>query len=512
VHCGPRVGHCGPITRLIRHPAGTATRHIDRLVAVGLLAAVLTAPSLLLSARSAIVVEPLLAAVIVGLLVAFWQGERRPKPDREEAEFLALHDALTGLPNRTLFDDRLDHALAQAARDGEGVAVMVIDVDRFKQINDTHGHSAGDAVLRAIAERVACTLRSSDTIARLGGDEFGVVLGGIDLEGALDGALRMQRALDAPIDLDGSATDVRASIGIAVHPQHGTDAETLVHRADVAMYDAKRAGIGNAIFEPATASTAADRRQLAGELRGVVARRELLLHYQPRIDLRSGEMVAAEALARWRHPTRGLLAADKFMSLAEESGLGIEICDHVIAEVAAQSAAWRRDGFPLRVTVNVDARSLADDDFPERVRLLLAEHDVEPASVELEASESTLLTALARTRHVVFALADVGVQLVVDDFGTGYSSLGYLAHVPISKLKIDRTLLLRAAASSRERIVVAATVALAHELGLEVVAEGVEDEDGLAFVRELGTDYAQGYLLGAPAPASALRSSTAAAA
>ena len=162
MHCGPRVGHCGPITRLIRHPAGPATRHIDRLVAVGLLAAILTAPSLLLSARSAIVVEPLLAAVIVGLLVAFWQGERRPKPDREEAEFLALHDALTGLPNRTLFDDRLDHALAQAARDGEGVAVMVIDVDRFKQINDTHGHSAGDAVLRAIAERVACTLRSSD--------------------------------------------------------------------------------------------------------------------------------------------------------------------------------------------------------------------------------------------------------------------------------------------------------------------------------------------------------------
>jgi diguanylate cyclase (GGDEF)-like protein len=480
-------------------------RGTHRLVAVGLLTALLTAPSLLLTERAAIVVEPLLAALIVGILVAYRRGERRPEPDRDEAEFLALHDALTGLPNRTLFDDRLEHALAQSKRDGDGAAVMVIDVDRFKQINDTHGHSAGDTVLRAVAERLACTLRNSDTVARLGGDEFGVVLGGIHLEGALDTAARMQDALAAPVDVDGSQADVGASIGIAVHPEHGTDAETLVHRADVAMYDAKRTGIGYAIFDAATASTAAERRRMASELRGVVARHELLLHYQPRLDLRSGEIAAVEALARWRHPTLGLLAADTFMTLAEESGLGIAICDHVIGEVAAQCAAWRRSGFPLDVAINVDARSLADDEFPERVRRLLAEHDVEPESIELEVSESALLAALAGTSHVVFALAEVGVQVVVDDFGTGYSSLGHLAHVPISKLKIDRSLLVRAEASPRERIVVAATVALAHELGLEVVAEGVEDDGGLAFVRDLGADYAQGYLLGAPAPASSLR-------
>jgi diguanylate cyclase (GGDEF)-like protein len=503
--CGSRSRPCGTIKRPRRHLTGTATRRAHRLVVIGLLAAVLTAPSLLLDARAAIVVEPLLAAVIVGLLVAFWRGERKPEPNREEAEFLALHDALTGLPNRTLFDDRLEHALAQAKRDGEGAAVMVVDVDRFKQINDMHGHSAGDTVLRAVAERLACTLRNSDTIARLGGDEFGVVLGGIDIGGALDSAARMEDALTAPVDVDGSPVDANASIGIAVHPQHGSDAETLVHRADVAMYDAKRTGIGYAIFDAATASTAAARRRLASELRGAVARRELLLHYQPRLDLRSGEIAAVEALARWQHPTLGLLAADTFMTLAEESGLGRAICDQVIGDVAAQCAAWRRTGFAFDVAVNVDARSLADDGFPERLRRLLEVHDVEPETIELELSERALLSALTGSRHVVFALADVGVQLVVDDFGTGYSSLGYLAHVPISKLKIDRSLLLRAEASPRERIVAAATVALAHELGLQVVAEGVEDENGLAFVRELGADYAQGYLLGAPTPASSLR-------
>jgi diguanylate cyclase (GGDEF)-like protein len=438
---------------------------------------VLAAPSLLLSARAAIVVEPLLAAVIVGLVVSVWQSGRRRDPAHEEATFRALHDALTGLPNRTLFEDRLERALAQSLREGNGAAVMVIDIDRFKEINDTHGHAAGDAVLRVVAERLACTLRSSDTVARLGGDEFGVVLGGIDIDGARESAVRMQDALAPTIDIYSTPTEVSASIGIAVHPQHGDGADMLVQRADIAMYDAKRAGVGYAVFDAAAASTVAERRRLAAELRGVVARRELCVHYQPRIDLRSGEMVAVEALARWRHPTLGLLAADEFMTLAEESGLGTAICDHVFAEVAAQCAAWTRDGVPLAVAVNVDARSLVDPAFPKRVGRMLAAHDVVPESVEFELSESALLTALSRARHVVFELAELGVQLVVDDFGTGYSSLGYLAHVPISKLKLDRSLVLRAAASSRERIVVAATVALAHELGLEVVAEGVEDEE-----------------------------------
>jgi diguanylate cyclase (GGDEF)-like protein len=469
------------------------------------LATVPAAPSFLLTAHAAIVVEPLLAAVIVGLLIAFWQRGRQPAAEYDGAEFLALHDPLTGLPNRTLFDDRLSHALAQAARDGDATAVMVIDVDRFKHVNDTHGHAAGDTVLRAIAERLACTLRSADTIARLGGDEFGVVLGGIDLDGALDTARRMQRALASPIDLDGTSAEASASIGIAVHPLHARDPEALVQRADIAMYDAKRAGTGHAVFDAASASTAADRRRLADELRGAVTRRELVFHYQSRLDLRTDEIVAVEALARWPHPNLGLLTAGTFVPLAEEIGLGAAVSDVALREVAARCAAWRREGVPLAVAVNVDTRSLADERFPQRVRRRLAEHDVEPESIELEVTESALLAALSENRPAVFALADVGVQLVVDDFGSGYASLGYLADVPISKLKLDRALLLRAAASSRERIVAAATIELAHELGLEVVAEGIEDRAGLALVRELGADYAEGYLLGAPAPASALR-------
>jgi EAL domain-containing protein (putative c-di-GMP-specific phosphodiesterase class I) len=249
-----------------------------------------------------------------------------------------------------------------------------------------------------------------------------------------------------------------------------------------------------------------DSRKLARELRDAVARGELLLHYQARIDLRTDELAGVEALARWDHPSLGMLAADTFMSLADENGLGTAICDHVIAAAASQSAEWDADGAPLTIAVNIDARSLADPSFPDRVARLLDDREVAPERIELEVGERALLDALAHSRETVTRLARFGTQIVVDDFGTGNSSLGHLADVPISKLKLDRSLLLRAAASARERLVVASTVALAHDLGLEVVAEGVEDETGLEFVRSLGSDYAQGYYLGAPVPAEAFRS------
>jgi diguanylate cyclase len=507
-HCGPRREiTCGPIDTLLRHLADSVSGRTSRPVGLLLLAAILGAPSLLLPAHTAVIVEPLVAAAVVTFVVALWHAGRHPEATLD-AEFRALHDSLTGLPNRTLFDDRLEHALAQSMRGSDGAAVMVIDLDRFKEINDTHGHAAGDVVLREVAERLAAILRNSDTVARLGGDEFGVVLSGIDLDGARESASRMQHSLGAPVDIDGSPVEVGASFGIAVHPQHGTTAQLLVHRADVAMYEAKRTGTGYAIFDAAAASTDAERRQLAAELRGAVRRHELCLHYQPRIDLRTGEIAAVEALARWEHPSLGLLVADDFMTLAEESGLGTAICNQILLEAVRQSAVWASDGAALPVSVNVDARSLADPGFPKRVARMLAEHDVPPESIELELSEGTLLAALTQAQHVITDLADVGVRVVVDNFGVGYSSLGYLAHVPISKLKIHRSLVLRAERSSRERTVVAATVALAHDLGVEVVAEGVEDEGALEFVRSLAVDYAQGYHLGAPAPAAALSDRT----
>jgi predicted signal transduction protein with EAL and GGDEF domain len=315
----------------------------------------------------------------------------------------------------------------------------------------------------------------------------------------------MHGSLSAPLDLGGAVVEVGASIGVAVHPLHGTTASSLVQLADAAMYDAKRAGVGYSVFDSTTASSVSDRRRLARELRGAVAQGELLLHYQGRLDLRTEEVAAVEALARWEHPTLGLLAADTFMAIADESGLGTAICDHVISSAATQCAAWDADGASLTVAINIDPRSLADPDFPERVLRLLDAQDVAPERIELEIGERALLAALARSRDAVRSLAALGTQIVVDDFGTGGASLGHLAHIPISKLKLDRSLLLRAAASSRERLVVAATVALAHDLGLEVVAEGVEDEAGLEFVRSLGSDHAQGYHLGAPMPADAFR-------
>jgi diguanylate cyclase (GGDEF)-like protein len=476
----------------------------SRLGGLVLLAAILGAPSLLLPAPTAALVEPLVAAAVVTFVVALWHAGRPPEATLD-AEFRALHDSLTGLPNRTLFDDRLEHALAQSTRSGDGAAVMVIDLDRFKEINDTYGHAAGDVVLREVAERLAAILRESDTVARLGGDEFGVVLGGIDLEGARESALRMHQALAVSVEIDGTHVDVGSSFGIAVHPLHGTVAQILVHRADIAMYEAKRTGVGHALFDADAASSVAERRKLGSELRSVVFHRELRLHYQPRIDLRTDELAAVEALARWQHPRLGLLAAEDFMSLAEERGLGKAICNHILAEAVAQCAAWQSDGVALPVSVNVDARSLTDSSFPARVQGLLGEHDIPPENIELELSEGALLAALTQAQRVIPDLAELGVRLVVDNFGAGYSSLGYLALVPISKLKIHRSLVLRAERSTRERTVVAATVALAHDLGVEVVAEGVEDESSLEFVRSLGVDYAQGYHLGSPAPASTLR-------
>jgi diguanylate cyclase (GGDEF)-like protein len=450
--------------------------------------------------------------VIVGLAVALVHADRsRPAPASQEAEFLALHDSLTGLPNRTLFDDRLERALAQSERDGGGAAVMVIDLDRFKDVNDTHGHSAGDAVLRAAAERLATTLRDCDTVARIGGDEFGVVLTGIDLDGARESATRMHAALTAPFAVGDVVVDVGASVGVALHPVHGAAADVLVPMADTAMYDAKRAGVSYAIFDVVAASSIADRRTLSRELRGAVAQGDLLLHYQPRIDLRTEKLASVEALARWMHPTRGLLAATSFIPLADESGLGTAICDHVLSGAAAQSAAWEEDGLPLTVAVNVDTRSLADGTFPARVARIFDRHGVKAERFELEIDESAIVAALVRDRGVVVALAAVGAQIVVDDFGSGNAALGYLADVPISKLKLHGPLLRRAASSARERVVVDATVSLAHDLGLEVVAEGVEDEAALEFVRSLGCDYAQGYHLGAPAPADTFRVATAAA-
>jgi diguanylate cyclase len=470
---------------------------------VVLVAALVSAPPFFLSPDVTRVAEPLLGAVLVVLVAALWHTAANPVRSAA-AEFHAFHDALTGLPNRPLFDDRLERALARTNRTGNGTAVMVIDLDGFKAVNDTYGHAAGDALLQAAALRLAAAVRECDTVARIGGDEFGVVLSGIDIGGARESAIRMHESLETGFPIDAATVNLGASIGIALYSTHGLTADLLMKHADDAMYDAKRAGVGYAVFDAVATSTTTERRRLAAELGAAVRADELSLHYQPRLDLRTDEIVAMEALARWQHPTLGLLAAKSFMKLAEENGLDKAICEQVVRAAATQSARWQGEDRSLNVAVNVDARSIFDANFPSTFQRLLEERNVDPRSIEVELSEDAILATLRRARSPLFELAELGVEIVVDDFGTGYSSLGSLARAPISKLKLHPSLLLRAQESEREKLVVAATVSLAHDLGMEVVAEGVESEEGLEFARSLSADYAQGYHIGSPAPAGAL--------
>jgi diguanylate cyclase (GGDEF)-like protein len=446
----------------------------------------------------AIVLELLFGVLFAAFVPTLRRATRQVRAHLRETESRALHDDLTGLPNRLLFEDRTHHALAQSQRDGRGAVVMLIDLDRFKQINDTLGHGAGDALLREMARRLSSVLRDCDTVARLGGDEFAVVLSGVGMEGARESAVRTQQVLEEPFTSDGLLLSVGASIGIALHPEHGTTPSELMKHADVAMYEAKRAASGYEIYDPETDTSDAERLALVSELRLAPERGEIVLHYQPKIDLVSGEVDGVEALLRWRHPAHGLITAERLMPLAEQAGVSQRIRDYALVEAIRQAGEWRRNGIEISVAVNLDARSLVDRELPSRVAAMLTEHGVEAAQIEVEITETSMLSDLTRVRAVARELAATGVILVVDDFGTGYSSLNSLSHLPIEKLKIDGSFVRRAADSDRDRAIVAATIELSHSLGLQVVAEGVEDADSLELVRALGADYAQGYHVGAP--------------
>jgi predicted signal transduction protein with EAL and GGDEF domain len=370
-------------------------------------------------------------------------------------------------------------------------------------VNDTLGHSAGDDLLREVASRIALILRGVDTVARLGGDEFAVVLGDVEVGDAHETATRIHQALEEPITIDGLSLSVGASIGIALYPIHGETVSALLQHADVAMYQSKRGGTPYEIYDPATDTNDAERLSLASDLRTAVEGGRLTLYYQPKLDLRSGYVDGVEALVRWQHPALGLLDADRFLPLAEQIGLATSISEWGLGEAIRQCASWRSQGIELDIAVNLDVRSLVDLDFPDRVRALLERHGVDAERLELEITEGTIMSDPVRVRRVAIELAALGVQLALDDFGVGYSSLSYLSRLPISKLKIDRSFVGRMGVSERERIIVGATVELAHSLGLAVVAEGVEDAATLELVRELGADIAQGYFVGPPEAAHA---------
>jgi diguanylate cyclase (GGDEF)-like protein/PAS domain S-box-containing protein len=426
---------------------------------------------------------------------------------RQQAELnrhQALHDSLTDLPNRVLFQDRVRQVILGAEREGGGVAVLVMDLDRFKEINDTLGHASGDRLLVEAARRLRTTLRGADSIARLGGDEFAILLHDGSPGGVAAAARRIHGAFAAPFSLDGLPLQIEASIGAATYPEHADDVEGLIQRADIAMYVAKRDNSGWELYDRSQDDHQPHRLSLISELRRAIDERELVLHYQPKLELRSGQVASVEALVRWHHPTRGLVGPNEFIDVVQETSLIKPLTLYVIDEALRQCRAWAAEGHPLAVAVNVSTRNLIDLDFPDQVGALLARWDVGPQQLELEITESAIVADMFRMRGVLERLGAMGLRISVDDFGTGYTSLGYLRRLPISELKIDRSFVSHMATSEEDAVIVRSTIDLGRNLGLGVVAEGVEDPEVLQRLCELGCDVAQGYLMSRPIPADEL--------
>jgi diguanylate cyclase (GGDEF)-like protein/PAS domain S-box-containing protein len=421
-------------------------------------------------------------------------------------EHQALHDGLTGLANRRLFRDRIDQAVKAGRRTDARVAVMVMDLDGFKEINDSLGHAAGDDLLVELGRRLQTSVRGSDTVARLGGDEFGVLLP--DASGPDDVAFtveRMQTAIETPITLQGLSLSLESSIGIALYPDDGNDVETLLRCADGAMYQAKEEKSGSAFYDSSRIRQDTARLTLMGELRRALDRRELVLFYQPKAVLADGEVHAVEALLRWEHPVRGLVAPDEFIPAAQQTGLIKPLTRYVIDEALRQCRSWQDEGLRLAIAVNLSARNLLDADLPELVAALLERWNVESCLLELEITESAMLADPTRTKLILEQLSAMGIRLSIDDFGTGYSSLAYLKRLPVSEVKVDRSFVLNMEHDEDDATIVRSTIDLARNLGLDVVAEGVETKAVWDRLRTLGCTAAQGYYLSRPIPPPELR-------
>ena len=419
----------------------------------------------------------------------------------ERIRRLAHHDPLTGLPNRILLQDRLDQALARARRARESVAVMLLDLDNFKTVNDTLGHLTGDELIRLVAERLHALVRESDTVARLGGDEFAIVQTDLhDLAGSAVLAKKAVTALREPFDLNGRRPWVGASIGVAVFPQDGDAPEALFKHADIALYRAKAEGRNRfAFFKPEMNAEVMARRSMEEGLLQALAGDELAVFYQPQFDIRTHALVGLEALARWRHPRGGLVLPGSFIPVAEATGLIQPIGEWILRQACLDARSWREAGTPVRVGVNLSPSQVRQRELAERIPEILAEHGLKPADLELEITESLFLSP-ADTSHLA-TLAERGVRFAVDDFGTGYSLLAYLNQFPFERIKIDRSFIAEIGQSEHAETIIRAIVQLGHNLGKLVLAEGVETEAQLAFLRSAECDQAQGFLLGRPQPA-----------
>ncbi len=417
----------------------------------------------------------------------------------------ALTDELTGLPSRRLLKDRLEQAVLHAKRSAPGaeVALMVLDLDRFKEVNDALGHSNGDRLLVEIAQRLRGVLRENDTIARLGGDEFAVVISTSSPSGDVEVAEKLLAAFSQPVSIDGLLITVGASIGIARFPADGDDPERLLRSADVAMYNSKRNRLPWVRYAIENDPSDPARLELLSDLRLAIGTSQLELHYQPKVNLATDEVMGVEALLRWTHPTKGPIRPDTFISIAEQTGVIAPLTDDVLRKAARQLRIWMQEGRELSVSVNISAANLTEGEFVERVRRIVTEEDAPAEYITLELTESAVMSDHRRGLEVLNELASIGFRLSIDDFGTGYSSLSYLQRLPVDELKIDRSFVKTLTDDQVNRSIVRSTVDLGHNLGLSVVAEGVEDGETLTALAELGCDAAQGYFIARPMPASA---------
>jgi diguanylate cyclase (GGDEF)-like protein len=417
---------------------------------------------------------------------------------------LATHDALTGLPNRVLLDDRLSQAIALAHRDGQQFAVLMLDLDRFKLINDSFGHRAGDELLNEVARRLDGVVRDIDTVARVGGDEFVLVVSpSPGRESAKQIGHRALEVLRSPVRISGVDVHISPSIGMAFYPVDGNSADTLMVRADAAMYCAKQRGRNNLqCFAPGMDTATRERVKLESDLHYALERRQFELHYQPKVETATDRVYSAEALIRWRHPQHGLILPDEFIPLAEECGLIDSIGEWVVREACRQCKAWQGDGLPaMRVAVNVAATQFRRGNLLETIRRALDDVGLEPHLLELELTESAVMTNPEESAGILEHLSRMGVVVSVDDFGTGYSSMSYLRRFPIDKLKIDRGFIKDLMTRADDASIVRAIISLAHGLKLKVVAEGVENAEQLEFLRSLGCDQYQGHHFSPPLPA-----------
>jgi diguanylate cyclase (GGDEF)-like protein len=427
-------------------------------------------------------------------------------------EHQALHDVLTGLPNRKLLIMRTEAALAEARHRavrggaqgaGERVGLFLLDLDRFKEVNDTLGHHTGDRLLQMVAHRLTHSVRPGDLVARLGGDEFAVLLPSVrDAQAAREVAVRLRAALSEPVRLDGMSFDLEGSVGIALHPDHAPDFELLLQRADVAMYVAKESRNGVEIYSPTKDRNSPARLGMLGDLRRAIDRKELELHFQPKIGLVDGQLVGMEALLRWRHPEQGIISPAQFLPIAEQTYLMRAITHYVVDGVLAQAEEWWREGLTVQVSVNISGRDLLDSTLTDTIAAGLLERDLPAAILQLEITERILMNEPAYAGDTVGALAELGIPLSLDDFGTGYSSLVRLKRLPVEEIKIDSSFVRRLTESCDDAVIVRSIIDLVRTLGLRSVAEGVEDPKTAQMLREMGCDAAQGWHFSRPMSAA----------